>query len=327
MGILDTSKPVSISELNKMQKVLSHRGPDDNGLHISSMSNVEGSLLNNIGVAFDRLSIRDLSQNGHQPMFSTDNQVMIAFNGEIYNSEELRPFLIHNGCTFRGSSDTEVLINLYQKVGVDRMLEMIDGMFAICLVDFRQRIVYLIRDKIGEKPLYVYQKNNLLMFASEYKAFYASDRFKAEIDNSAVDEYFMFRYVSCEQTFLKGVRNIEPGTYLKIQETSLQSIHYWNIPLKSINQESFDEIKSEFEKLIEKSVRRRLLSDRPIGLQLSGGVDSSYLCHLVKEKTHRKLNTYCITFDNKSFSEEKYIDYVNEKLWGGGICKKIHILN
>ena len=271
MGVLDTQTKIDIHLLETMQRALFHRGPDDSGLEIFSMDSSKKSYLNNVGIAFDRLSIRDLSMKGHQPMFSEDKSVMIAFNGEIYNSEELRPALLKKGYTFNSNSDTEVLLKLYHCFGIDKTLSMLDGMYAICIVDYRSNEMFLIRDRIGEKPLYIYQDDHKLLFASEYKAFYAHPEFKAEIDETAMDEYFMFRYTSGEQTFLKDVRNLTPGSYLKISTKGVSHHVYWTLPESTISKKSFDECKKDFDNLLKKSVSRRLISDRPIGCQLSGG--------------------------------------------------------
>lgn len=313
-GILDSNEKIDISVLETMQRALHHRGPDDSGLETFSLDDGRHSYLSNVGVAFDRLSIRDLSLAGHQPMFTKDNSAMIAFNGEIYNSEEIRLQLIKEGYKFESDSDTEVLINLYHCYGIDRALSILDGMFAICIVDFRSNELFLVRDRIGEKPLYIYQDNHKLLFASEYKAFYAHPEFKAEIDESAVDEYFMFRYTSGEQTFLKGVRNLAPGSYLRVSTDGISHHIYWTLPDCRESGKSFNECKEDFNNLLKKSIQRRLISNRPIGCQLSGGVDSSYLCYVIKHDFQQSLKTYCITFDNKEFSEEPYIDYVTEKL-------------
>ena len=325
MGVLDTHNQIDKNMLETMQRALFHRGPDDAGLEIFSLDPKGNSYISNIGVAFDRLSIRDLSMKGHQPMFFDDNSVMIAFNGEIYNSEEIRPLLIEKGYTFKSNSDTEVLLKLYHCFGIDKTLSMLDGMYAICIVDFRSNSIYLIRDKIGEKPLYIYRDDHKLMFASEYKAFYAHTEFKAELDETAMDEYFMFRYTSGEQTFLKGVRNLTPGSYLKINKEGVAHHIYWKLPNIETSNKSYDECKSDFNALLQKSVKRRLISDRPIGCQLSGGVDSSYLCNIIKKDFNKSLKSYCITFDNKDFSEEPYIDFVNNRL--GLETKKLTFLS
>lgn len=314
MGVLDTHNKIDVGILQGMQKALRHRGPNDSGLEVLSLDDPNHSLLSNVGVAFDRLSIRDLSMKGHQPMFTDDKSIMVAFNGEIYNSEELRPKLIEKGYSFHSNSDTEVLLKLYELYGINKTLELLDGMFAICIVDSNKKEVYLVRDRIGEKPLYLYQTSSMLMFASEYKAFYAHHDFKAEIDEDAADEYFMFRYVSDNKTFLKGVENLEQGTYLRITSQGIGKHVYWTLPNVDKSNKSFAVCKAEYRNLLLKSVERRLIADVPIGCQLSGGVDSSYLCNVVKNDFGKSLKSYCITFANKEFTEEPYIDYVNKHL-------------
>ena len=313
MGVLDRDAFASQTIIKKMQQALYHRGPNDGGVENFSLTK-EACYLNHCSIAFNRLSIRDLSTNGHQPMYTDDHEVMIAFNGEIYNSEELRPLLVEKGVVFRGGSDTEVLLNLYQQYGIDKTLSMLDGMFAICIADFRTNKLYLCRDRIGEKPLYIYKTEKTFMFASEYKAFYAHPDFSPTLDYSAVDEYFLFRYVAGDQTFLKGVHNLTPGSYLEFEGKNVTKKLYWTLPDKHSNKKCYEENKKVVADLINKSVSRRLISDVPIGLQLSGGVDSSYLCHVVKDTFGKKLNTYCITFENEKFSEEPYIDVVNKQL-------------
>lgn len=311
MGVLEREEKASLDVLKKMGDTLYHRGPDDNGHALFDFGN--GSKHINGGVRFDRLSIRDLSMSGHQPMFTNDEKIFIAFNGEIYNTADLKPMLIENGYKFRGNSDTEVILYLYESYGIEKTIEQLDGMFAICIVDKKKEIMYLVRDRIGEKPLYVYDNGKTFMFASEYKAFYCHPSFKAELDEDAVDEYFMFRYVAGNKTFLKGVENLEPGTYLEIKADSIKKHKYWDIPDSAPNKLSFEENKEQVRRLIEKSTVRRLIADVPVGLQLSGGVDSSYVAAVVGKQVKEPLHTFGITFKNESFSEEKWIDQVNDK--------------
>lgn len=319
MGVLEQKKTVNIAVLKEMQKTLRHRGPDDDGEELLSF----GSEEKNLGVGFVRLSIRDLTLNGHQPMWMPYHDVMIAFNGEIYNSEELRPELIKDGVQFRSNSDTEVLLNLYYKRGVEGMLPLLDGMFAICIYDSRVEKLFLIRDRIGEKPLYIYDDGSLFMFASEYKAFYSHPHFKPELNQDAVNEYFVFRYLTDNQTFLNHVTNLAPGHYLEISAKEKKKVlhQYWQIPDSTPNKLSFEENKENVKKLIDKSLTRRLISDRPVGLQLSGGIDSSYIAYLAQQKVSSPIHSYGVTFSNKSFSEEKYIDYVSQQV--GCVSHKI----
>ena len=278
------------------------------------MSYPHKGLYNYGGVAFDRLSIRDLSQAGHQPMKSEDAQVILAMNGEIYNADELRPQLEKLGVLFHSSSDSEVLLQLYLQYGLQKALEMVDGAFALCVVDLNKQKVYLSRDRFGEKPLYYYRKDNYFLFASQYKAFYCYPQFKAELNEDAVSEYFMFRYPAGEMTFLKDVYLVKPGTYIEISQDTILEHTYWALLAPKENGLSFDENKQKLKDLISKSVSRRLISDRPIGVQLSGGVDSSYVAAVMRELFDKDIKSFSITVDDKALSEEKYIDIVNEQM-------------
>lgn len=311
MGVLEGHKSVDLNVLNKMGDTLYHRGPDDSGVATFTFSDGEKHL--NGGVRFDRLSIRDLSKNGHQPMLTEDGNIFIAFNGEIYNTSDLRPLLEDKGYKFRSNSDTEVILYLYESFGIDKTVELLDGMFAICLVNMKEQRMFLVKDRIGEKPLYVYQNEDVFMFASEYKAFYCHPQFKAELDDESVDEYFMFRYVAGNKIFLKGVENLEPGSYLEIKTDGIKKHKYWDIPDSKPNGLTFEENKENVRNLIEKSTVRRLIADVPVGIQLSGGVDSSYLASVVGKLVEEPLHTFGITFANEKFSEEKWIDVVNDK--------------
>lgn len=314
MGIIEKSREVDVTILNKMQKALRHRGPDDSGFEIFNLKR-DDNQMKNIGLAFDRLSIRDLSMAGHQPMFNCNKDILIAFNGEIYNSEELRQSLIDRGYKFKGHSDTEVLLYMYECIGLEETLTQLDGMYGICIVDYRQQCLYLVRDKIGEKPIYLYEVEDLFLFASEYKAFYCHPQFKAELNEDTVDEYFLFNNVAGNDTLLKNVRMLAPGTYMKIDDWGKKNMStYWKIPQYSPNKLSREENKKKLDNLLRLSVKRRLISDVPVGLQLSGGVDSSYLAFIAKDYLKNTLHTFGIVFkDDIEYNEEKYMDYVNEK--------------
>lgn len=314
MGILEKASPVNESVLQNMQAILRHRGPDDTGLQTFKMPYAPYGFYNYGGVAFDRLSIRDLSQAGHQPMESANKQVILAMNGEIYNSEELRPLLLEKGVKFKGSSDSEVLLQLYLHFGIEKALQMVDGAFALCIVDLEKQKIYLSRDRFGEKPIYYYRKDNYFLFASEYKAFYCYPLFKAELNQDAVSEYFLFRYPAGERTFLKDVYLIKPGTYIEISDKEIKEHAYWTMPKPQSNGLSLEENKRKLKELISKSVARRLISDRPIGIQLSGGVDSSYVAAIAREQREGEIKSFSITMDDEAISEEKYIDIVNKQM-------------
>lgn len=314
MGILEKACPVNETVLQQMQKMLHHRGPDDTGIRTFKLPYAHYGIYNYGGVGFDRLSIRDLTKAGHQPMESDDEKVVLAMNGEIYNSEELRPLLTEKGVSFRGTSDSEVLLQLYLHYGLQQALEMVDGAFALCIVDLEKQKIFLSRDRFGEKPIYYYRSDNYFLFASEYKAFYCYPDFKAILNEDAVSEYFLFRYPAGERTFLKDVYLIKPGTYLEMSQDTISEHTYWTLPAPKSNGFSFEENKRRLKELISKSVARRMISDRPIGIQLSGGVDSSYVASVMREQCDKEIKSYSITVDDNDINEEKYIDRVNKQL-------------
>ena len=307
MGCLERCNKVDAGVVHNMMELLRHRGPDDDGYEQFAIAGGE------LGMGFVRLSIRDLSPAGHQPMFNKTDDIAITLNGEIYNADDLRQPLLDAGYTFNSTSDTEVLLDLYELYGIDKMLPMLDGMYAICIVDKRNNCFYLIRDRLGEKPLYIWHYGETLLYASEYKAFYCHPRFKAQLNQDAVDEYFLFRYVSDGDTLLKGVSNLQPGSYLKVDADGIHKTVYWKFPDVDPNKLSFEENKECYDELLKTSLRRRLISDRKLGLQLSGGVDSSYLAHIAQPMIEERLHTFSITFKDKWYSEEQYQEHVIKK--------------
>ncbi len=303
-------KDIEQSIILKMNSALAHRGPDDNGIYFTSMFSSKNS---NVGIGHNRLSIRDLSSAGHQPMTSSDGSIVIAFNGEIYNADNYRKELEDSGFVFRGNSDTEVLLDLYEKYGIDVMLDKIDGMFAICIIDKGEDCIFLIRDRLGEKPLYTYQTEDVFMWASEYKAFYEHPDFHAELEKDNLTEYLMFRYVADGGTLLRGVNNLQPGSYLIIDKNGIKKKIYWEYPDTSLEQQNELPSISGFIDRLHIAFETRTVSDVEIGVQLSGGVDSSCLTEFVSKlqnKESNKLKTFGIIFDGKRYSEEKYMEKV-----------------
>lgn len=306
IGFINKHHKADVHIADAMNAVLKHRGPDDSGTAVMKMFQ---SCQENIGIGFNRLSIRDISDAGHQPMYGTNGDVVITFNGEIYNADAYRDKLKESGHSFAGTSDTEVLLYLYEDYGIDRMLEMIDGMYAICIADKKRDSIYLIRDKTGEKPLYYYSSQDVFMWASEYKAFYENPLFQARLDTESLSEYLMFRYVSNGKTLLQNVRNLKPGTYLEIKRTGITQKTYWNLPDgRNKDKRNAAEIKKDFKRHLEKAFQSRMVSDVEIGVQLSGGVDSSTLAEYANRVSDHRLKTFGIVFDGKKYSEKKYME-------------------
>jgi asparagine synthase (glutamine-hydrolysing) len=200
--------PAAAGVLAAMTDLIRHRGPDDRGAVCLSLRGGTPDT----ALGFQRLKILDLSDRGRQPMTAPDGSTTLLFNGEIYDAFDLKEELERAGYRFRTRTDTEVILALYEREGLERMLERLNGMFAIVIADTRRGVVHLIRDRVGIKPLYWTQCGRTVLFASEAKAFLAHPAFRAEIDPAQIDELLAFRYVAGEASLLKGVRHVKPAT-------------------------------------------------------------------------------------------------------------------
>lgn len=317
---LETNNQV-IREMIAIQK---HRGPDDSGIvgintkeknfeEISSTTTANFSTSKDLLFGFNRLSILDLSPNGHQPMINPDKKVILMMNGEVYNAFDFKDDLISKGHTFKSTSDTEVVLHLYLEYGIEKMVKMLNGMFALAIYDFTLDSLFLVRDRFGIKPLYILQEENRIAFASEMKSFKPLPNFKFEADFSRMDEFLLFRNL-INTTLFKNIVNCTPGTYLKIKNGTISSHTFYDINSEG-NQIITSNEKEVLEKALQKSVSSQMISDVKLGCQLSGGVDSSLVTYFAAQNVAKgNLETISITFKNPNFSEEKYIDYVAEQL-------------
>lgn len=308
----------------KMLEIQRHRGPDDSGvLGINVKNNTleelsvdkpnEFSNYPNLIFGFNRLSILDLSPAGHQPMINEKFKVALMMNGEIYNAFDYKPELIAKGYVFKGNSDTEVVLNLYLEYGLDGMLERINGMFALAIYDGRVGNLYLIRDRVGIKPLYVLQQENRIVFASEMKSFKALPNFNFELDDSKLSEFLIFRN-TINNTLFKNIVNIIPGTYLTIKTSGDLCVTTY-FDLRKMVDCSKPIGKEDLEAELRKSVKSQMISDVKLGCQLSGGVDSSLVTAFASEVLPKgSLETISIIVDNPGYSEKIYIDKVVRKL-------------
>lgn len=313
---LDDNTEIVIDKMIETQK---HRGPDDNG----KQKIVFGE--NNFGYfGFDRLSIRDLSQAGHQPMVSLDGNVVLVFNGEIYNADTYRDELKKKGYVFKSTTDTEVILHLYEAYGIDETLKRLVGMFAIAIADYNTNTIYMARDRMGEKPFYYVDCDNYMMFASEVKAFYANPEFVPEINTDKIDEYLIFRYVAGEETLIKNVKNVLPGHYLEYKSGCMKDIRYYSQRVDVDYKRTVDSVIKELENKIRHSVREELVSDVPVGIMMSGGVDSSMVAEYISDEAI-DIQTFSTIWEQEKFSEEKYIDKVVEQL--GLTANKYNLTN
>lgn len=283
-----------------------HRGPDDSGIEPFQLERGSNGYL-----GFNRLSILDLSPNGHQPMYNKTREILLTFNGEIYNAFQLKKELIQKGYKFRSKTDTEVLLYLYEEYGLETTLSLIVGMFAFVVVDKRINKIFAARDRLGEKPFYYYKTENVILFASEMKVFYRHPSFDAKINEKVLDEYFMYRYIAGNETLLQNVKVLEPSCYIELDFGKEKIKRYYQQKVQK-TRDNHKRCREELDKMLRKSTHEQLISDVPIGIMLSGGIDSSLVAKYVSEKA--TLQSFSVIFENPEYSEEKWIDYVIDTL-------------
>ena len=298
-GSLIYKEKALLENINSMNNLIIHRGPDDDG--VFTEVNKEYS----IALGMRRLSIIDLS-NGTQPMYSDDKKVIIVFNGEIYNYKGLKTKLESKNIVFNTNSDTEVILKMYLEYGVDSFSEL-DGMFAFSIYDKRVNKVFITRDFFGEKPLYYSNVNGQFIWGSELKSVKSQLNYFPGISKKGLELFFSLTYIPAPYTIYEGVAKLEPNSYIEysIAEKNL-SIH--QIHNKTAKEDlkfdgTFEEAKQKTKELVEESVNTRSVSDVPIGTFLSGGVDSSVVSHCLAKNTTSKINTFSIGFEKKSFDE------------------------
>ncbi len=287
-------------DLRAMARSLVHRGPDDEGVHHAPARGV--------AVGNRRLSIIDIG-GGHQPFVSDDGQIAVVQNGEIFNHVELAAELRQLGVRLDTHSDTEVILRLYEREGI-ACLKRLNGMFAIAIDDAREDALYLARDRIGVKPLYVADDGQRMLFASEIKAFWAIPvvkRSQFAIDLEAIHHYLSFNYVPVPWTAYQGVRHVLPGTWMRFgRGNSVQTRRWWRLADQRERDFAFDEWAEEFLALLDDATRIRLRADVPFGAFLSGGVDSSTIVGLMARHVDRPVKTFCIGFDDPRYDESAF---------------------
>lgn len=282
----------------KFNDSISHRGPDASGVWSDE----------NVVFGHVRLSIIDLSSSSNQPMLSTDEDIVIVFNGEIYNHEEIKKELKNEFVFKTDHSDTEVIIYAYKKWGIEA-LQKFTGMFAIALYDKTKQKVYLVRDRFGKKPLYFTMVDDTLYFSSENQAFFESGLIKKEFNDEAIYHYLTFLTVPAPQTFFKNVDKIEAGYYYEISSDGMSKHKYWDIAdfLNQENSCSYSEAKKQTEKLLENAMKYRNVADVPISIALSGGLDSSLNLFYTKKNRSDEISTINISYEKTSKFDESVI--------------------
>lgn len=295
-GKIEFEQDKSVSEvlIRDMLDSIRHRGPDDQGVYLSPQ----------VGLGHARLSIIDLG-SGHQPISNENGTIWIVFNGEIYNYKELRAQLIAHGHTFKTQSDTEVIIHLYEELGPE-CLDRLRGMFTFALWDENTKTLLLARDRIGIKPLYYSLLNNSLIFASEMKAMLVDPAMRRHLSPEMIDRFLTFLYVPGQETLLKGILKLPPGHYLLFANGKTIVRQYWDLQfVKPSDRLSVEEAQNELTRLLTEVVEMHMIADVPVGVLLSGGVDSTAVLSCASERTKEEISSYTVGFSDPTFADER----------------------
>lgn len=322
-----------LAGMQRAMIVQKHRGPDDDGVCAVSFGNnsqepcviAEGSTAKELSgkyfdgiLGFNRLSIKDLSMNGHQPMLSDCKKVILVFNGEIYNDQELRKSLLEKGYQFKSTTDTEVILKLYQDAGFDQMIRKLNGMYGLAIVDLRTRMLYMARDRFGIKPLYYSVSDTNIIFASELKCLIQFDEFEKQINMDAFNSRIMFPRPS-NQVLLKGAELVGPGQALRIslQDGSVNKQYYYSIDAyeRTASYADLDDAIDALDSVLKDAIRRQLISDVKVGCQVSGGIDSTIVSYYANQEKKDNLKDGVSIIDGfGDKGEDYYINQVGDKL-------------
>lgn len=300
-GIFNYGSTTKVSQetLEKMGRLMIHRGPDDCGSYTER----------NMGFGMRRLSIIDLS-SGHQPISNEDGTLWIVFNGEIYNFQEQRELLIKKGHTFYTNTDTEVIIHLYEEYGKDCVLYL-RGMFSFVIWDGKRNSLFAARDRVGKKPLLYSDCGGRFVFASEFRSLLGAGGISREMDFQALDMFLSLQYIPSPHTIYRDVRKLPPAHRLTLENGVLTVEPYWDLPLNSEPlKASVEEMKEMIVSELREAVRLRMIADVPLGAFLSGGIDSSIIVALMSELSDRPVKTFSIGFDVAEFTETRYAKMV-----------------
>lgn len=298
-GLEQLDQPREI--IRRMNSSMQHRGPDASGEYVDD----------HVALGHQRLSIIDLTDSANQPMHSADGQTVVIFNGELYNFRELKSEL--SDYPFQTDGDTEVVVAAYQKWGIDA-IQRFNGMFAIAIYDRPKNEIFLVRDRLGVKPLYYAQVGQSLVFASEVRAMLASELISRQVNKEAVVDYLRYQCVHAPETLVSGVHMVMPGTCIQLSDTEQKVFTYWSLVGNASNHHSsLADTKQHLSELFENAVRERLVADVPFGAFLSGGIDSSLVVGLMARNMTNPVKTFSVTFDEDEFSEAPYARMIADK--------------
>ncbi|AEV34322.1 asparagine synthase, glutamine-hydrolyzing [Owenweeksia hongkongensis DSM 17368] len=299
-GFCDFTKSLDKSVLSKMTDEIKHRGPDSSGNELYELRNA------NVGFGHRRLSILDLSEAGNQPMHK--GSLSIIFNGEIYNFQTIKSELELKGHTFKSNSDTEVVLAAYVEYGMGA-LEKFIGMFSFAIFDRDKSKVFLVRDRVGVKPLFVFQNEKAIIFGSELKSFHKNALFEKKLDTDSLALYLKYNYVPAPHCIFKNTKKLQPGHYIEINldNREINEVKYWDVIDDAYNQPKLDvsykDAVNETEKILDSAFNYRMVADVPVGVFLSGGYDSTAVAALVQKNRKEKVKTFTIGFKEAQYNE------------------------
>lgn len=291
-----------VEALKVMGNSIFHRGPDAGGEYLDE----------DVGLAHRRLSIIDLSEAGNQPMYSDDDHLVMVFNGEIYNFLDLRAELQQQGHTFRTSTDSEVILKLYQR-DAEKCLDSLNGMFAFAIWDKHKRQLFIARDRIGKKPLYYLDYENRFAFASEIKAILTLQDVPRDIRIDALYDFFAYQYVPDPKSIFQHIHKLPPGHYMTVNTQGIDVQQYWDVSFKQVQTTDEEHYKQQLHEKLTECTKRRMVSDVPLGAFLSGGVDSSGVVAMMAENSANTVKTCSIGFDEEQFNETEFARIVAEQ--------------
>ncbi len=297
------SRQVSREIIEKMNRCITHRGPDEDGFFIKG----------NVGLAMRRLAIIDLA-GGQQPIFNEDRTKAIVFNGEIYNFQEIKKDLEKRGHQFYTNCDTETIVHLYDEYGAD-CVQHLRGMFAFAIWDETDKSLFIARDRLGKKPLlYSHQSNGDLIFGSEFTALLAHPAISREVDIEAIDAYLSFLCVPAPLTAYKNIRKLEPANWMRWKNGEIEMKRYWSPDFSQKIKITEKEAIEQTTEILRESTKLRMISEVPLGAFLSGGVDSSMVVALMAQESSQPVKTFSIGFEEQDFSELKYAKIVADHI-------------
>ncbi len=302
-GVINTNgKVIETTEVQAMIQCLAHRGPDNQGTYING----------NVGLGHRRLSIIDLTDTGHQPMTNEDASLHIVFNGEIYNYKELQKDLQTHGIRFRSTSDTEVVLRLYEKDGME-CVHKLRGMFAFAIWDEKKKRLFVARDRLGQKPLKYFWNGKHFLFASELKALLTHPCVQKDIDWESIGHYLSLQYTPTPSTGFVHIKKLPPASTMVLENNTLTIERYWKLDFSKKLSLTEGEWQERIREELDEAVRLRMRADVEVGAFLSGGVDSSTIVHFMAQQTDKPIHTFSVGFDDAGFNELPNAKLIAEK--------------